>query len=159
MYIHGDTTTPEQYVPRKYNPNIQQFSDIPGSIVTTETLGSSTATKLAYSAKDGGDLDDDGEENGIIVDPMGLATEQSGVLANTGILLSLTLPIGILILVTAVVTYVDYRKHKKPLVEADPFAASTYTYWHHLRVVTIPLASYRLSVTFERKQKLDTRLT
>lgn len=155
LYIHDDTSDPQKYIPRKFNPNTSKFYDVPGSAVATETLGASTAVKLTYSLKDGGDLDDDGEENGVIVDPIGLATEQTGILANTGSLIVLAIPFGIVILVAAVVTYRDYRKHKKPLIDADPVAASSYTYWHHLKVVTVPVAAYRIRFTFERKQKFD----
>ncbi len=93
LYIHT-VDNPDQYIPRKYNPTTETFTDIPDSTLTTATLGDSTALKLSYSVTDGGELDDDGEENGIIVDPVGLATESSttinladsndGSLAETG---------------------------------------------------------------------------
>ncbi len=153
MYVHTQDE-PQRYIPRKFNAHTNTFSDIPGSTLTSQVLGASTALKLTYSLTDGGDLDDDGEENGIIVDPVGLASEQTGVLANTGFLTGLAVAAGFLIILGTIYTYVDYRKHKKPLQEADPFLASTYTYWHHLRVVTIPLAKYRFSISIEKKEKL-----
>lgn len=73
MYIHTESN-PDQYVPRKYNPNTESFFAIPDSTLTTEAIGSSQALKLTYSITDGGDLDDDQTENGIIVDPVGIAT-------------------------------------------------------------------------------------
>lgn len=152
MYIHADSD-PQRYLPRKFNAALNEFSDIPGSTLTSEVVGSSTALKLVYSIKDGGELDADGKENGIIVDPVGLAIENNAVLANTGVITVMGTIIGILMLVGGLYTYTDYRKHKKPLKEADPYLASSYTYWHHLKVVSIPLASYRLRVTFEAKEQ------
>lgn len=152
MYIHADTD-PQRYLPRKFNAAMNQFTDIPASVLTSEVVGNSTTLKLAYSVKDGGDLDDDGEENGVIVDPVGLATENNAVLANTGVITVMGTIIGILMLAGGLYTYIDYRKHKNPLKEADPYLASSYTYWHHLKVVSIPLASYRLRVTVEAKEQ------
>lgn len=152
MYIHADSD-PQRYLPRKFNAATNEFSDIPGSTLTSEVVGSSTTLKLAYSIKDGGELDDDGEENGVIVDPVGLATENNAVLANTGVITVMGTIIGILMLAGGLYTYIDYRKHKNPLKEADPYLASSYTYWHHLKVVSIPLASYRLRVTVEAKEQ------
>ncbi|MDQ5944011.1 MAG: trimeric autotransporter adhesin [Patescibacteria group bacterium] len=86
MYIHAETN-PNQYVPRKYNATTQTFFDIPGSALTNEQVGASSALKLNYSITDGGELDDDGLANGIIVDPVGLAltvTGATGTLASTG---------------------------------------------------------------------------
>jgi len=86
MYIHTETN-PSQYVPRKYNATTQTFFDIPGSTLTTEQVGASSTLKLNYSITDGEELDDDGEANGIIVDPMGLALTVTGAtatLASTG---------------------------------------------------------------------------
>ena len=156
MYIHSDQDA-TKYMPRKFNKVSKTFSDIPGSSLTKEVLATSTVMKLAYSVTDGGSLDDDGMANGIIVDPVGLASEKGGVLANTGLLIGLTVPVGLLMIGVTLYTYVDYRKHKKPLVESDRLLnqnfAKSYTYWHHLRVVSIPLIHYRILVTFEKKER------
>lgn len=151
MYVHAQTD-PLRYIPRKFNAHTNTFSDIPGSTLTSEVLGASTALKLTYSLKDGGDLDDDGEENGIIVDPVGLASERSGVLAATGVITVAAMIVGILMVVGAIYTFVDYRRHRRPLEESDRFLASEYTYWHHLKVVTIPLAKYRLTFKLEKSK-------
>lgn len=156
LYIHT-AEDPEQFIPRKYNAQSQAFSDIPGSTLTKEVLGASTAIKLAYSLTDGGELDDDGQANGTIVDPIGLAVEKTGIgaeLAKTGLPIIVSVMAGLLLIAGALYTYFDYRRHKRPLKQADPEAASTYTYWHHLRVVSIPLFHYRLKVTFSRQMKL-----
>jgi hypothetical protein len=113
MYVHAESE-PEKYIPRKYKPNENRFYDIPGSSLTSEVLGESTALKLTYSAQDGGDLDDDGEENGIIVDPVGLATEQAGTLANTGTLLIALIPTGLLLILGAVYTILTTANTRGP---------------------------------------------
>lgn len=89
----GDTVTvskyvfvddqPTSYVLRKYNPNTETYTDVSGSTIVSQTVGSTQALVTTYSITDGGDLDDDGEANGVIVDPVGLATTAS--LADTGV--------------------------------------------------------------------------
>lgn len=154
-YIHDPDTDISKFLPRKYNPNTGVFAGLTGATLARETVGTSSAIKLAYSITDGGTFDDDGEENGIIVDPVGLASESAasaGLLANTGIVTALAIPVGFFLILSATYTYVDYRKHKKPLVEANPKRAETYTYWHHIKVVSIPLARYRVRILLERKE-------
>lgn len=89
----GDTVTvskyvfvddqPTSYVLRKYNPNTETYTDVSGSTIVSQTVGSTQALVTTYSITDGGDLDDDGEANGVIVDPVGLAATAS--LADTGV--------------------------------------------------------------------------
>lgn len=161
MYVHT-RENPEKYMPRKFNISSEEFYNMPGSSLTSEVLGSSTALKLAYSIKDGGDLDDDGDENGIIVDPVGLATESSlitpGQLVRTGFTTVIPALIALSIIGASIYTYVDYRKHRKPLEEVDrelnTTIAKQYTFWHHLKVVTIPLAKYRITIRLEKKATL-----
>ncbi len=88
----GDTVTvtkyvfvddqPTSYVLRKYNPNRDSYTDVTGSTITSQTVGSSQALVSTYAITDGGEFDDDGTANGVIVDPVGLATTTS--LADTG---------------------------------------------------------------------------
>lgn len=88
----GDTVTvtkyifvndqPTSYVLRKYNPGTGEYADVAGSTIATQTVGSSSALVSTYSITDGGQYDDDGQANGIIIDPVGLATSAS--LAATG---------------------------------------------------------------------------
>ncbi len=47
--------------------------------------------------------------------------------------------------------YRDYRRHKKPLTDVDPHVS--YGLAHHVKVVTIPLISYRVRLSFERTGK------
>ena len=68
----------------------------------------------------------------------------AGSLAKTGALgVSVTLLLGLLIGSSAYVYY-DYRRHKRPLSEVDPYVR--YTLRHHIKIVTIPLLKYRLTV-------------
>ncbi len=88
MYTYTDTD-PSSFLVRKYNPSTNSFRDVPGASLVRETLGSNSVLKLTYSITDGGELDDDGMTNGIIVDPVGLAIESTngqagGSLADTG---------------------------------------------------------------------------
>jgi hypothetical protein len=66
--------TPGQVVARKYNPATQKYTTIPGAVITETTLSGHAALQLTYSISDGSSLDADGAANGIIVDPVGLAT-------------------------------------------------------------------------------------
>ena len=135
------------YKVRKFNPRTGAYAEVEGASLTRETLGASVAIKLSYSIQDGGTYDQDGVANGVIVDPTGLATTVSS-LANTGITtVSSTLLLGIIFGSLAYTIY-DYRRHKKPLVAEDEHVR--YTYLHHLKVVTVPLLRYRLSVQLER---------
>ena len=79
-----------------------------------------------------------------------------GTLANTGALaISSTLLIGI-ILSSFVYSFWDYRRHKQPLVEVDADAKHTYSYLHHIRVVTIPMIKYRINLSVTRNTGTDT---
>jgi len=84
---------------RKYKPGSQEFITMPATI-TNETVAGRPAIKISYSITDGGEYDDDGEANGIIVDPVGLASSTSegassggtnSALADTGENLALLL--------------------------------------------------------------------
>ena len=147
---------------RKYNSKTQSYSDLTGSQLTQVDVGSAKAISLSYKATDGGTNDDDGVVNGIIVDPVGLAAEGEdpfvevpGKLVNTGVSALLSTLIGSFMIAGALWTYFDYIKCKKPLVNADKELkrsdSKSYTYWHHLRVVSLPLAQYRLRLVFEKK--------
>lgn len=90
----GDTVTvtkyvfvddqPISYTLRKYNPNTEVYTDVAGSTVVSQTVGSAQALVSTYAITDGGELDDDGQVNGMIVDPVGLASTTPSSLADTG---------------------------------------------------------------------------
>lgn len=72
-----------------------------------------------------------------------------GTLANTGaIAISSAVLIG-LIVITLGFIYRDYRRHRKPLAAVDPDVS--YSFLHHVRVVTIPLFRYRMSIKVTKK--------
>ncbi len=142
----------DQLVPRKYNTVNQTYSDVPNAQLTNSTVDGKTGVLLTYDITDGGGLDQDGQINGIIIDPIGLAQEDTGLLANTGMFVAVSLPLGVVLIFGGLYTFIDYRKHKRPLILADPELTKSYTYWHHLQAVTVPLFKYRLTFAFERQQ-------
>ena len=145
----------EEVTPRKYISNT--FSDLPGATVIPATFDGKSGLRLNYSVTDGGDLDQDGVANGAIVDPVGLAVKSSSQLANTGVAAAGLVVTGVLLVISAAWTYVDYKRHKRPLAQADPYLASTYTYLHHIRVVTVPALRYRLRIRFDYVEKIPVR--
>lgn len=126
MYTY-DPGSQTDFLPRKYNNDTQTFGDVPGATLTTEVIGGNSALKLQYSITDGGELDDDGLANGIIVDPIGLATtagagspqgtngSDGGALANTG---QNTLVMSILAVTTTTVGAGLSRRLTKPRYKA-----------------------------------------
>ncbi len=63
--------------------------------------------------------------------------------------------LGLIVLGTILYVFIDYQNHKSPLKQADP--RIRYGLMHHVKVVTIPLLKYRLSLQIypadrERKQ-------
>lgn len=143
MYTFSDEGV-NGFKPRKFRSATNNFATIDGAVLTEEEIGGEKAIKLTYSITDGGTLDDDGQENGLIVDPVGLAnpTLIASILPETGVPYWF-LPVPLALLFTAIYVIYDWRRHRKPLVEQDP--SVRYTIWHHLRVVTIPLFKYRIS--------------
>ncbi len=63
---------PEDVTPRKYNSITETYQDIPDAEVTATTVGGQPALLLSYDITDGGELDEDGDDNGVIVDPVAL---------------------------------------------------------------------------------------
>jgi hypothetical protein len=148
LHSNEDST---KYTLRKLNTNNNTFSSINGASISQDTIAGNKVLKVSYQVTDGGELDIDGEVNGIIVDPVGLAT--TSTLVNTGIVAATAVIIGFILIAIASYTYIDYKRHKKPLISIEPELAKQYTYTHHLRVVTIPLFKYRLSIKLEKKPK------
>lgn len=84
----GYTTTVKQYyydvvnldlTLRKFNPNTNIYSTIDDANILQTTINGRTVTTASYQVTDGGELDMDQTENGIIVDPAGLASVPSEV--------------------------------------------------------------------------------
>ncbi|MEI7818912.1 MAG: choice-of-anchor U domain-containing protein [bacterium] len=136
---------------RKYKPSTLTFVDIPGASINSVMIGTKKALKATYTIVDGGPLDDDGVANGIIIDPVGLATANTlaSILPTVGTLYAL-IPVGLAAFVTLIYIYLDYRKHKKPLVDEDP--ETNYNFWHHIKVVTIPVLKYKISLVVDKQE-------
>lgn len=69
---------------------------------------------------------------------------------SASVLLLTAIVVAIPILVVVTYLRLDYRRHKKPLQEVDPNVR--YTFWHHIRVVTVPLFSYRITFYVSKKK-------
>lgn len=92
----GYTTTAKLYhynlnasnaVVRKHNPGTNAYfnlTGIYGATIQETTIGGLPVGIAAYQITDGTDLDIDGSENGIIVDPVGIASQTVGS-PNTGL--------------------------------------------------------------------------
>lgn len=134
---------------RKFIASTNTYQDIPGVSLTEATRNGKRFVRMTYAITDGGALDADGQANGVIVDPVGLA--QVATLPRVGLLFT-GLPLLLAMVVTASYVVIDWRRHLKPLREEDPDVH--YTLWHHIRVVTIPLFHYRLSVVVSRPERV-----
>ncbi len=135
--------------PRKLLANNSSYVDLPGSTLQQVQVAGRNALKLTYSITDGSEFDDDRELNGLIHDPVGLATNTpQSTLPTVGVMYAL-LPIALTVLVTLIYAYYDYRRHKHPLVAENPHIH--YTFWHHLKVVTLPIMRYRLSIVIDHR--------
>lgn len=84
-------------------------------------------------------------------------TSSGKTLAQAGISSLVVIVVGIVLLVSLIVIlsilFRDYKKHKKPLTEIDPNV--NYSFMHHIRVVTIPLFKYRLSIKVTKANPMD----
>jgi len=59
---------------RYYNASTGTYTAVPGVTYGTKTIGGIVKTTATYNLTDGGSLDSDGTANGIIKDPVGLAS-------------------------------------------------------------------------------------
>lgn len=122
--VDGFTATITQYyygvsgdfVVRKYNPNTQTYSTINDAATSDQTIASQQVKVASYPVTDGGELDLDGEENGIIVDPTGLAAavnpdQKPGDLAHTGQPANLYILMAALLLLSSVAFLAARRAH------------------------------------------------
>lgn len=81
VIVYG--TSASELILRKYNPNTKAYFTINNATIVDTTIGGKKAAVATYQIIDGGVLDTDGSINGIIVDPVGLASLVVGV-PNTG---------------------------------------------------------------------------
>lgn len=117
IYHYG--ASKDDRVLRKYNPEAESYFTINSASLADEIIGGHAVVVASYTITDGGELDVNGEEDGIIVDPVGLAAATSGDgessdsgLASTG--RNVQWLIG-LALVTLVIANFYYRlTHRQP---------------------------------------------
>lgn len=87
------------YVLRKYDSNKKQYMTVPGATVTKTTIDGQMVTKVTYKIQDGGELDEDGMANGVIIDPAGLAAP---ILTNTGTNIIVSTGVALFLVVSSV---------------------------------------------------------
>lgn len=61
-----------------------EYATVESAVFSTATVGADTVTVLTYELTDGGELDDDGLANGVIVDPVGPAVLAATDATTTG---------------------------------------------------------------------------
>lgn len=85
FYFYGslDIDT-NNVVVRKYNNDTQQFSTINSATVENVTIDGDPAIKISYEVTDGGSLDEDGLDNGTIVDPVGVGVPATSNSPSSG---------------------------------------------------------------------------
>lgn len=153
LYFETDEKA-EGFTAQQYNTATERYQAVPDAQITNELRNGKPVIKLTYQVQDGGKLDIDGQANGSITDPVGLA-KGGGILGTTSIASIIVSVVGSIILLGAFFTYLDYRKHKAPLLQMDKELnqefAKKYTFWHHLKVVTIPTAKYKFTIRLEKK--------
>jgi len=85
LYFYGAAIS--DAVVRKYLPTQNAYLTVSAATRTAETIGGQAVVVASYQVTDGGSLDIDGQENGIIVDPVGLGVLVTGA-PNTGVVSS-----------------------------------------------------------------------
>lgn len=71
QYTYG--ASPTDVIVRKYNPKNAAYFTITDATIERPMIGGEAVTVVTYEVTDGGALDIDGVENGVIVDPVGIA--------------------------------------------------------------------------------------
>lgn len=69
---------------RKFSPNTLAYFTITGAETSQQTIAGKAVTIASYEITDGGELDMNDAEDGVIVDPVGLASSAVGT-PNTGL--------------------------------------------------------------------------
>lgn len=89
LYHHG--VSKNGLTVRKYNPNTEAYFTINQASLADQVIGGQSAAVVSYQITDGGELDVDGQENGTIVDPVGLGAQAGGTASSlAGAVLSAT---------------------------------------------------------------------
>jgi DNA-binding beta-propeller fold protein YncE len=86
-YVSSDEN-PGNLVGRKYFPSTQTYQNIPGATITPLNIGGEDVLRFTYSVTDGSDFDQDGEVNGSISGPAGMAVLGASTTASSPSLVS-----------------------------------------------------------------------
>lgn len=81
LYYHG--TSLDGLTVRKHNPNKNSYFTISEALLTKRVIAGQDVAVVSYEVVDGGSLDIDGQQNGTIIDPVGIGILEVGV-PNTG---------------------------------------------------------------------------
>lgn len=119
-------TNADDLVMRKYNAAMQTYQDLPSATLYQTSIKDKDVVKGQYSIVEGGDLDEDGLTNKIIVDPSGPAREKTNQTikdkkereerSNNYLVFIL---IGILSAVSIALFVYLYRRNKKAKQKTD----------------------------------------
>ncbi|MDQ5901558.1 MAG: hypothetical protein QG580_273 [Patescibacteria group bacterium] len=71
VYCFCNQTPLEGLVARKYDPDTGEYTTIESAVIEEVTIDGQRALRMTYDVVDGGVLDEDGLENGTIIDPVG----------------------------------------------------------------------------------------
>jgi DNA-binding beta-propeller fold protein YncE len=121
------------------------------NVINTETYAveevatSGLPTVVTYSAEEVANADVDVS---FVLGASTTTGSETNNLAETGAVAVSTILLLGLIIGSTTYLYVDYRKHKRPLVQEDPHVR--YTFAHHIKTVSIPLFKYRLRLSISK---------
>ncbi|MEZ4211219.1 MAG: peptidoglycan-binding domain-containing protein, partial [Candidatus Paceibacterota bacterium] len=73
VYCFCENTPVSGTIARKYSESTGEYTTIDSAVIEEVTIDGQRALKMTYDVTDGGALDEDGLENGTIVDPVGFA--------------------------------------------------------------------------------------
>ena len=107
------------WVQVKYDAATNNVTEIPGAVIETRTIGGTDVTVIRYSLTDGSQFDEDGLENGVIVDPSGpavLAVQENNSaiseLGETGAAITSGLVLGAGLIVASLFSARRTKVHK-----------------------------------------------
>ncbi len=73
VYCFCEVTPVDGTIARKYSESTGEYTTIDSAVIEEVTIDGQRALKMTYDVVDGGALDEDGLENGTIIDPVGFA--------------------------------------------------------------------------------------
>lgn len=84
VYCFCNQTPVEGLVARKYDPDTGEYTTIESAVIEEVTIDGQRALRMTYDVVDGGSLDEDGLENGTIIDPVGFGKPATQENTNRG---------------------------------------------------------------------------